>query len=246
MHAAPGGQSVWWTADPSSMVSERTWNSALSQQQTLNLWQAIARRYAGSKTVAGFDLLNEPSANTNAQLVDFYEKIINAIRKEDKVHLMILEGGNFAGKFDFFTGLLDSNMVFSFHQYTWFGENPEKRVAVYRELAERFDVPLWCGEFGENTYEIVKNTIAIYERPENHISGWAYWTWKKAPNRFNNLCGVPKTENWDALVKWIHHPAAHKKPSNEEALKAISEFLRNIRFQNNVMDTTMMGILKPR
>ncbi|HXB12583.1 MAG TPA: cellulase family glycosylhydrolase [Bacteroidia bacterium] len=245
MHAAPGGQTIWWPSDPSPKISERLWYSALRQQQTLDLWQAIAKRYAGNKTVAGYDLLGEPSAKTNSQLVDFYKRIINAIRKEDKVHLMVVEGGNFANRFGFFTGLLDSNMVFSFHQYTWFGENPEKAVAVYKDLSERFNVPLWCGEFGENRYEIVRNTVAIYERPENHIAGWAYWTWKKVPNYFNDLCGVIKTEGWDALVKWIHHPATRKKPSTEQATKAISEFLKNIKFQNNIMDPTMMGILKP-
>jgi len=246
MHGAPGGQSIWWTADPSSRASDRLWVSNLRQHQTLDLWQAIARRYADNKIILGYDLLNEPAAKKNNQLVGFYQEIINVIRKEDKVHLMVVEGGKFASKFQFFTGLLDSNIVFSFHQYDWFGENPEKRVAVYKTLAEKFDAPLWCGEFGENKYEIVKKTVAIYERPENHISGWAYWTWKKVPNRFPALCGIKKTDSWSMLVKWMHHPAFHKRPTNEQATAAVNDFLKNCRFQNNVMDTTMMAILKPQ
>ena len=55
------------------------------------------------------------------------------------------------------------------------------------------------GEFGENSYEMIRSTVEMYDRcPE--INGWAFWTWKKAPNKCPGLMTIKVSKDWQTVM----------------------------------------------
>jgi endoglucanase len=70
------------------------------QNETVQIWTAIANHYKGNPAVAMYDLLNEPNNSSppgkqkpSAQTVcDLYDQIYQAIRKVDPDHLIAMEG----------------------------------------------------------------------------------------------------------------------------------------------------------
>ena len=59
-------------------------------QKTIDLWEEIARRYNGNEWVAGYDLLNEPSAVGTEQF-EVYDRIYDAIRAIDQDHIIYIQ-----------------------------------------------------------------------------------------------------------------------------------------------------------
>jgi endoglucanase len=241
MHAAPGGQSPYFIADPGKIT---LWKSEENKKRTIALWKAIAERYKNNPAVGGYDLLNEPIPGKKPDLPALYNRIIAAIREVDPNHLVILEGANFAKDFSMFTELPTQNMAFSFHFYNWFGGNPVKKMKPYTDLSTRLNVPLWCGEWGENKYEVLTATCKVMEDPAYHFSGWCFWTWKKVQNGYPALNGIPASANWTTLMGAIKSKGKRKAVTKEFALSAMKEFLAAVRFSKNAEDATLYSILK--
>ena len=94
MHAAPGGQ----TGDniDDSWGYPFLFESAESQELTVNIWRKIAARYRNEPTVIGYDLLNEPiahyfdAATLNPKLEPVYRKIVAGIRRSTGTILFFL------------------------------------------------------------------------------------------------------------------------------------------------------------
>lgn len=202
LHSAPGGQSKYFIADPER---DRLWDSELARQRTVALWRTLAARYRGRAVVAGYDLLNEPDPPNGRALADLYTRIIRAIREVDPDHMIVLEGSDSAHDFSMFSAALDPNQIFSFHIYTWFRNDAAKRVAGYATLATKLGAPMWCGEFGENVVDAVREQIGLFDRTRA-IVGWAFWTWKKVKNRYPALHEIVATPSWQAVIDWIVHP----------------------------------------
>lgn len=243
LHGAAGGQNNGFISDPE--FGNSLWKSAENKKRTVSLWRAVAGRYQHRRIIAGYDLLNEPKPPVGNDLVDLYLDIIRAIRKVDRRHLVILEGGDSARDFSMFTERLDENQMYSFHMYTWFGKAHEsQRLATeYTAIASRHDVPLWCGEFGEDQPAEIDRLVTLYNN-EQSVSGWAFWTWKKVPNRSPALVTVMPPENWRRLMSWIAHPLLNRKPSKSETQAAMSEFLKAVRMENASLNLQMTKVLK--
>ena len=242
LHSAPGGQSRLFTADPQQR--NLLWQSNENQERTVALWQAIAERYRHRTIVAGYDLLNEPDPTSGEELIAFYQRIIDVVRAVDPEHLILLEGSNFAQDFSMFSAPLTYNQAYSFHMYSWFGDDRAEKLAAYSALARQHNVPLWNGEFGENTIEIIESTVALYEDPVYAIQGWAFWTWKKVPNRFPALISIPVIDAWSAVIEWIELPLwPNEEPSAESAIQGINDFLANMTLDQNEENAEMIQIL---
>lgn len=85
LHVPPGGFMKEYATGP-------FWDED-KMQRTQNVWVAIAQRYAGSETVVGFDLLNEPylaaitgSTDGELELEAYYEFVNNMIAAIRKVN----------------------------------------------------------------------------------------------------------------------------------------------------------------
>jgi hypothetical protein len=202
LHAAPGGQSKYFIADPER---ELLWASESAQQRTVELWRTLAERYRGRAVVAGYDLLNEPDPPNGRALADLYTRIIHAIREVDPDHMIVLEGADFAHDFSMFSSPLDANQIFSFHLYTWFGNDAAKRVARYTAIASSIGAPMWCGEFGENEAGAIREQVALFDRTPA-VAGWAFWTWKKVRNRYPALHEIVSPPSWQTTIDWVAQP----------------------------------------
>jgi endoglucanase len=242
MHAAPGGQSRFFIADHTH--HQKLWNSESSRLKTIVLWKAIAAHYADNPIVAGYDLLNEPVPHPDTKLRALYLRIIAAIRKKDSRHLLFLEGAGFAKRFKVFHELPDSNMAFSFHVYTWFGGDAARKVKVYAALSRKLNVPVWCGEWGENNYETILHTRTVLENPDNGFCGWAYWSWKRTHTRFPNINEIETGPEWKKMMRWMKTKDHAYHTSPEETRAGMKQFLFGCRYENLRPDKNMYDLLK--
>jgi endoglucanase len=243
LHAVPGGQSGLPPSDPNP-GTERIWSSPDDQARTVALWKTIAQRYNSRSIVAGYDLINEPLPSDGNKLILLYQQIIPAIRQVDPYHLLILEGTAFSGSFDAFTGPLSENEMYGFHMYTWFGDNRQKKLDQLQKISRAQNVPLWTGEFGDNSYDMIGSTVAMYEDPANGVTaGWSFWTWKKVPGKYPALATITVPEAWQAVLNWISNPKKSPQPTQVEAQVGMEEFIQAVQLRNTPIDLQMAQAL---
>jgi len=240
LHAVPGGQSQVMVSDPDSR-QELIWNSRENQKRTVELWKAIAARYRSRRIVAGYDLINEPLLKHGEDLVRIYERIIAAVRSVDPDHMIILEGGKMATDFSMFDRALDPNQIYSFHMYSWFGDDRVQRLNRYQAIAMKQQIPFWCGEFGENNYPMIDSTVALFEKSP-WIVGWSFWTWKRAQSKSPGLAVYDAPPGWMKTLEWIIFPL-RARPSRAAVEESINQFLQATKLQNCQVDRRMAGIL---
>ena len=94
LHVPPGGY------QPSSGGGSCLWDTAANQTRLINIWTAIATRYANEPAIAAYDLLNEPTptGSTTSAATTKYQTLMqqtaDAIRAVDTNHLIIVERVN--------------------------------------------------------------------------------------------------------------------------------------------------------
>ena len=87
------------------------------------IWQKLAADYANEPSVLGYDLLNEPIAHffdtphLNPKIEPLYRKIVTAIRRVDKNHIIFLGGAQWNTNFKVFGPPFDEKLVYTFHKY---------------------------------------------------------------------------------------------------------------------------------
>jgi hypothetical protein len=242
-HAVPGGQSKLGMADPGD-GRNLVWASEENQKKTVAVWKTIATRYRNRQIIAGYDPINEPAPPSGEALVSMYRRIIQAIRAADPDHLIFLEGSKFSTDFSMFEKPLCGNQAFSFHMYTWFGDDRKKKLMEYRSLAQRHNTPLWVGEFGENTHEMIHSTVEMYAKcPE--INGWAFWTWKKAPNKSPGLLTIKVPGSWEPVMASAASLFGRNMPDQTKVAAGMRDFIEAVKFKNCDYDQRMEKSLLP-
>ena len=86
------------------------------QDQLKALWRAIAQHFRDEPTIAGYDLVNEPSPPNRAAWSNLAEAIISEIRAEDTNHLIIVERALEGGWGELFL-VSDTNVMYDVHLY---------------------------------------------------------------------------------------------------------------------------------
>jgi endoglucanase len=237
MHCAPGGQTGDNIDDgdgyPFLFESEK------DQQLTTSIWKRIATRYANEPIIIGYDLLNEPIAtyfnadDFNYKLEGVYKRITKAIRQVDKNHLIFLGGAQWDSNFTPFGLPFDNKLVYTFH--TYWNSPTQKAIQRFIDFREQNNVPIYCGETGENTNEWIDSFRTVLD---NARIGWHFWPYKK----MDDTRGFVKFErpvNYDSV---IHYAETAKKnfadirkyrPQNSAIIKqALNEYLDNCLFKN--------------
>lgn len=237
MHCAPGGQTGDNIDDgdgyPFLFESER------DQQLTVAIWGRIAARYAAEPIIIGYDLLNEPIAHYfkaddfNPKLEGLYKRITAAIRQADKNHLIFLGGAQWDSNFAPFGSPFDSKLVYTFHKY-W---TPPTREVIqpYIDFSNKHNVPVYCGETGENTDQWIDSFRTALEAAN---IGWHFWPYKK----MDDARGIVKFRRPASFDSVIHYAETAKKnfadirkhrPQNIKAVKqALNDYLKQCRFEN--------------
>ena len=176
MHCAPGAQNTNDFSDSDGQVAG-LWIQQSYRDWTRAIWWYIASYYADEEWIAGYDLLNEPVLSggfTSSQLRQFYIQLTSGIRQVDSNHIIFIEGNWYANDFTNLTPPFDDNMAYSFHHYI----GPSQQTAwigQYTSMSQTNQVPLWVGEFGENSNHWVHNKVELFEN--NNVS-WSLWNYK--------------------------------------------------------------------
>jgi endoglucanase len=179
MHCAPGGQ----TGDniDDGYGYPFLFESPQCQEKIISIWKEIAIHYKDETIILGYDLMNEPIAHyfenrdtLNKSLVPLYKKITKVIREIDPNHLIFLGGAQWNTNFKIFDKPFDDKLVYTFHKY-WFKVEPGA-IQEYVNFRDKYNVPIYIGETGENTDEWIKDFRVLLEG--NNI-GWCFWPYKK-------------------------------------------------------------------
>jgi endoglucanase len=236
MHAAPGGQ----TGDniDDSWGYPFLFESAESQELAVKIWQKLAARYKDETAVLGYDLLNEPiphffdTASLNPKLEPLYRKLAAGVRKVDKNHVIFLGGAQWDTNFKVFGPPFDDNVAYTFHKY-WM-EVKQEAVQEYLDFRDKYNVPVWMGESGENTDEWVNSFRTLLER--NRI-GWCFWPYKKLDSA-SCVASIKKPAEWDTIISFAEHhrttfeDVRKNRPAKEMVEKALTGYLEQIKFGN--------------
>jgi endoglucanase len=236
MHAAPGGQ----TGDniDDSFGYPFLFESNESQELTVKIWQKIATQFQNEPTVLGYDLLNEPIATHfdsnyfNPKLEPLYRKIVSGIRTVDKNHIVFLGGAQWDGNFRVFGPPFDNKLAYTFHKY-WFTVNQEA-IQQYLDFRDKYNVPVWMGESGENTDEWISSYRTLLEK---HDLGWCFWPYKKV-DATSCVASINRPADWDEIVNFANNPRStfeevrKARPAKEKIKNALGAFLENIKLAN--------------
>lgn len=235
LHCAPGGQTG--TNIDDSWGYPWLYEDAKAQQQTIDVWKRLAEHYRDNPTVLGYDLLNEPIPHFpqlqkyNDQLEPLYKRIVEAVRSMDPNHIVILGGAQWDSNFKIFGPPFDKNVMYTFHKY-W--TPPTKEVIQsYLDYRDKYNVPIWLGESGENTDDWIDKFVQVLETNE---IGWAFWPYKKM-DATSSVVSIEKPVYWDEIVAFAKMPGgtgeAEKRiaarPSLEHSKAALDDLLAKIQ-----------------
>lgn len=242
MHCAPGGQTGANIDD--SWGYPWLYEDEASQRQAMEIWERIALHYRDNPTVLGYDLLNEPIptypklAQYNSKLEPVYKKLASAVRYVDSNHVLILGGAQWDTNFSVFGPPFDKNMMYTFHKY-WMPP-VEDAVKPYVELRDKYSIPIWMGESGENTDEWIGKFREVLDKDE--IS-WTFWPYKKMQATSSPVT-FGRPEHWDEIVAYAARHAGMGeteksiavRPSLEDSRAAFEDLLVKIRFENSTIN----------
>ncbi|MCW3087453.1 MAG: glycosyl hydrolase family 5 [Sediminibacterium sp.] len=238
LHATPGGQGNDLAISDRDAAKPSLWESQPNRDKMTALWKKLAARYANEPWIGGYDIINEPnwgfqdpkdtrgtSEQKNEPLRELMMTITKAIREVDTNHIVIIEGNGFGNNYNGILPAWDSNTVMSFHKYGNF--NNTGAISRFLSLREKYGIPLWLGESGENSNTWFTEAIGLVE--SNNI-GWAWWQGKKMG--INNPLEIKMPHDYQKLLDYFSGKGP--KPGADEAWAILQEFLANIRIENNV------------
>jgi endoglucanase len=238
LHAAPGGQGHDYNISDRDSTKPSLWDSKANQQKMIALWRRLAERYANEPNIGGYDIINEPNwgfedardrngvkETKNVPLRKLMMAITAAIRSVDKKHIIIIEGNGWGNNYRGVLPPWDDNLVLSFHKY-W-TPNTDSAISGVLALREKYNIPLWLGESGENNNTWYRECIHLVER---HDIGWAWWPLKKIGT--NNPLEVRMTPEYQRVVDYL--TGKGPRPTAQEAEQALNGLLQNVRLENTV------------
>lgn len=237
MHCAPGGQTGDNIDDgegyPFLFESEK------DQQLTADIWKRIAARYKNESIIIGYDLLNEPIAtyfnadHFNPKLEGLYKKITAAIRQVDKNHLIFLGGAQWDSNFAPFGQPFDNKLVYTFHKY-WTSPKQEV-IQPYIDFSNKYNVPVYCGETGENTNQWIDSFRVTLESAG---IGWHFWPYKKMDDA-RCIVQFKRPPSYDSIIKYAETAKKNfadirkNRPQNMNGVKeALRGYLEQCLFEN--------------
>ncbi|HCN51184.1 MAG TPA: glycosyl hydrolase family 5 [Chryseobacterium sp.] len=236
LHAAPGGQGNDANISDNDKSKPSLWENEENKRKTIALWKKLADRYKNEAWIGGYDLINEPNINftgknpngtdemSNAPLWKLQKDITAAIREVDQKHIIFIEGNGWGNNYNGLPSIWDKNMAFSFHKY-W-NYNDDVTIQFALDLREKYNIPIWLGETGENSNVWFTELIQLLNK---HNIGYAFWPMKKIDN-IAGITNVKTTPEYEKLLNFWKNGG--EKPSKEYAEKALMQIADNYKFSN--------------
>lgn len=206
LHAVFGCQNGSWHSD-NATGEAHFWRNEHYLERFIRLWEEFARHYKGRSVIAGYELMNEPETkdrygripiptpwDTEA-LNETYRRTVEAIRRIDADHIIILDGDNYSEGFAQLDPPFAENLVYTSHNYSFNGYstmvypgygkdgNYWNREALSKEFyakegtkfAQKYQVPLLVSEFGSRKYtEMMADQISVFEEFGAHWTMWQH------------------------------------------------------------------------
>lgn len=237
LHATPGGQGNDRPIADIDTLKPRLWESVANQKKTIALWKKLAEKYRNEEWIGGYDLINETNyqLDGNVPLKNLFLSITDEIRKIDKKHIIFIEGNKFANDYVGLTPPWDMNMVYSFHKY-W---DPAKveTIQKYLDMREKFNVPLWMGESGENTNDWYRAAVNLFESKN---IGWSWWTIKKIGSE-SSIMTVSAPDGYNKIIDYW--AGKGPKPTVEEATVTFMKLAENVKLENCKINSGVLEAL---
>jgi endoglucanase len=238
LHCAPGGQTG--TNIDDSLGYPWLYRSPEEQEHTIAIWRRLAAHYKNEPIVLGYDLLNEPIPHFqqlqqyNKDLEPLYRKIVAAVREVDRNHVVILGGAQWDSNFKVFGQPFDSNVMYTFHKY-WTAPDTSV-IQEYLDFRDKYHVPIWLGESGENKDEWI---AAFTKTLEANKVGWCFWPYKKM-DATSSIVTFDRPAHWDEILAFAKlapgtgnaEKRIAARPSIEDAQQAFDDLLNKIQFAN--------------
>lgn len=241
LHAAPGGQGYNASISDYDTTKPSLWESEANRNKTVALWKKIADHCKNEPWIGGYDLINETNwtfegnfdggiakngcqDTANIPLKNLLKRITGAIREVDTNHMIILEGNCWANNYRGLTPPWDDNLVYSFHKY-W-NENNQAAIQEFLDLREKYDIPIWLGETGENSNTWFTDCVSLMEE---HQIGWSWWTHKQLNDIDDPLIILQNKYYKKTLAYWKGNGP---KPTREETEKAFLQLAEDAKLEN--------------
>ncbi len=201
MHGVVGGQS---TSDDTGYANQNAyWGSGNDQGNTAWMWWQIASHYNGNTTVAGYDLINEPTgAPSTAAVISAYSSLYSSVRSADANHIIFMEGA--FGNWDW--SMLPSpsseswtNVVYEMHEYQYnqtqavVEQGSTNQVNDFNNHSS-YNVPGYIGEWNDFQYNAAwPFSVTAYN---NGGLSWTFWAYKATSGLNPNGWGLYNPVNW--------------------------------------------------
>jgi hypothetical protein len=157
---------------------------------------------------------------------------VEAVRKVDRNHIIILGGAQWNSNFQPREGtLFDEGIMYSCHRYG--GPATAEAIAGFIEFRDKVQRPMYMGEIGHNTEQWMADFCKAME--DNNI-GYTFWPYKKIES--SCFVGITPPEGWESVQRFSEAPRGtfseirEARPSQQESLRLMQEFLENSRFEN--------------
>ncbi|SFM92049.1 Carbohydrate binding module (family 6) [Chitinophaga sp. YR627] len=240
LHAAPGGQGNDLNISDRDGAKPSLWESEPDRLKTVALWKKLAERYRNEPYIGAYDILNEPNygfedpdsdknglkEQNNVPLKKLMQDITRAIREVDDRHIIIIEGNGWGNNYNGILPTWDKNMVLSFHKY-W-NLNDTKSIQHILDFRQKYNVPVWLGETGENSNVWFTEAIRLFEK--NNI-GWSWWPLKKLGA--NNPLEIRANDNYMRVIDYVSGKAS--APSADIAYEGLMEVARAANINRNIL-----------
>lgn len=237
LHAAPGGQGNDRPIADVDTLKPNLWNSEENQNKTIALWKKLAERYKNEAWIGGYDLINETNykLDGNESLKKLFFAITQKIREVDNKHIIFIEGNQFANDYTGLTPPWDNNMVYSFHKY-WNATTVET-IQKFLDIREKYNVPFWMGESGENNNEWYRAAINLFET--NNL-GWSWWTIKKIGSE-SSLMTISKPAGYQKVIDYWSVKGV--RPAVKEARTTFMELAENVKIEKCKINYAVINAL---
>lgn len=246
MHGVVGGQS---TSDDTGYANQNQyWSNGNDQGNTAYMWWQIANHYNGNATVAGYDLINEPTgAPSNSAVISAYASLYNTVRSADPNHIVIMEGAFGSWNWSMLPSPSSqnwTNVVYEMHEYQYNGSLAQVEAGAANQVTDfnnhsGYNVPGYIGEFNDFGYG---STAWNYTMNQFNPAGlsWTMWSYKSTHGLTNDSWGYYDPSYWPTTPN-ITTDSAATIASDWASWTTASAFVRNtsLGFTGNNNGATM-------
>ena len=206
MHGVVGSQST--SGDTGQQNRNEYWSNGNDQGNTAYIWWQIANHYNGNPTVAGYDLINEPTGAPNSNAVwTQYNNLYNSIRSVDTAHTIYMEGAYGSWNWSMLPSPSTygwTNVVYQMHEYQYNSSSSQIEQGSTNQVNDfnnhaSWNVPGYIGEW--NDFGTGTGVWAFSQNAYNNAGlSWSMWAYKATDGL------VPDSWGWYDPTFWPTTP----------------------------------------